>query len=178
MIQWFTEEALVPTLLGGFLAFGFFFLFFYSGEKVMLLIALIVSAVTASIAIIERNIVTDREKAVTMIYDAGRAATRNDFEFLFGLIRSDLTDQEQRARQILRNVEFENVRIVGIKEYEPVEGATPARAVIRFVVFGSGRKGANAGPFNREVKLTLEMVNDQWKIVDFDQYDPRSSLSP
>ena len=177
MIEWFTEDALLPTIMGGFLAICMFGLYFYSGEKVMLLVALVVTIFTVGIATIERMVVTDKEKAHTLLYDAARAGTRNDDAYLIGLIKSDKTDIIGRAKGLLEAITFENVRVVGVKGFESAQGDAPKTASISFVVFGSGRYHSNAGPFQREVKLDLEMVNDQWKVTAFDHSDPRSGVA-
>ncbi len=174
MIEWFTEDALLPTIMGGFLAICLFGLYFYSSEKVMLMIALVVTAGTVGIATIERMVVTDKEKAHAMLYDAARAGTRNDDAYLVGLIKSDKVDAINRAKQELEDITFENVRVVGVKEFAQIEGSDPKTATISFVVFGSGRRRSIAGPFQREVSLDLEMVNDQWKVTGFSHSDPRA----
>ena len=176
MIEWFTEDALLPTVMGGFLAICMFGLYFYSSEKIMLWVALLVTVFTVGIATIERMVVTDKEKAHAMLYDAARAGSRNDDAYLIGLIKSDKTETIGRAQGLLDDITFENVRVVGIKSFEPAEGDAPQTASISFVVFGSGRYRSNAGPFQREVELELEMVNDQWKVIGFSHSDPRSGV--
>ena len=92
MIEWFTEDALFPTIMGGFLAICMFGFYFYSSEKIMLWIALLVTVFTVGMATIERMVVTDKEKAYSLVYDAARAGTRNDDAFLLTLIKSDKVD--------------------------------------------------------------------------------------
>lgn len=174
MTEWFTEDALLPTIMGGFLAICMFGLYIYSSEKVMLWIALLVTVLTVGIATIERMLVTDKEKAIAMIYDGARAGTRNDDPYLLTFIKSDKTDIIRKAETVLKKVEFENVRVVGVKSYAASEAAEPKTSTINFVTFGSGRYGSNSGPFNVEVSLDLEMVNGQWKITDFTTSNPRA----
>jgi hypothetical protein len=174
MIEWFTEDALLPTILGGFLAICMFGLYFYSSEKIMLWIALLVTIGTVGIATIERMVVTDKEKAYTMLYDAARAGTRNDDTYLLSLIKSDKVEEIARARTMLEDVTFENVRVAGIKAYESSDLDSAKTASISIVTFGSGRYRNNSGPFNVQVDLELEMVNDQWKVVDFETSNPRA----
>ncbi len=177
MIEWFTEDALLPTVMGGFLAICMFGLYFYSSEKVMLMIALIVTVCTVGIATIERMVVTDKEKAYTMLYDAARAGTRNDDAYLISLIKPDKVDEINTAKRELEDITFENVRVVGVKEFTQAEGSDPKTATISFVVFGSGRRRSIAGPFQREVRLNLEMVNEQWKVTGVSHSDPRAGAN-
>ena len=174
MIEWFTEDALLPTILGGFLAICMFGLYFYSSEKTMLLIALVVTALTIGIATIERMVVTEKEMAYALLYNGARAGNRNDDEYLISLIKSDKSDIIKKARGMLEDINFDNVRVAGVKSYEAAEGGEPRTATISFVTFGSGRYRSNSGPFQREVTLELEMVNDQWKVTGFNHSDPRS----
>jgi hypothetical protein len=163
--------------MGGFLAICMFGLYFYSGEKVMLMVALIVAVITAGVATIERMIVTDKEKAYALLYDAARAGTRNDDAYLISLIKSDKAEIIGKAKRLLDDVTFENVRVVGVKTFEAAEGDIPKTATINFVTFGSGRYRNNAGPFQREVKLDLQMVNEQWKVIGFSHANPRGGVS-
>jgi hypothetical protein len=174
MIEWFTEDALLPTIMGGFLAICMFGLYFYSSEKIMLMFALAVTAFTVGIATIERMVVTDKEKAHAMVYEAARAGCRNDDAYLIGLIKPDKVEKIAEAKRILDDITFENVRVVGVKNFESNDGSDPKTATINFVVFGSGRYRSNAGPFQREVELDLEMVDDQWKVTGFSQSNPRA----
>ena len=174
MIEWFTEDALLPTVMGGFLAICMFGLYFYSSEKIMLWIALLVTVFTVGIATIERMVVTDKEKAYSLLYDAARAGTRNDDAYLLSLIKPDKAEIVRRAEGELKIIEFENVRVVGVKNYDAAESGDPKTATISFVAFGSGRRASMAGPFKVEVTLQLEMVNDQWKVTDFSNSDPSS----
>lgn len=177
MVEWFTEDALVPAILGGFLAICMFGFYFYSSEKVMLFIALAITAATAAIVTIERMVVTEKEKAYAMIYDAARAGNRNDDAYLIRLIKSDKENIIRDATAELERIHFDNVRVVGVKSYEASESDAPTTATISFVVFGSGRRGSISGPFNVEVTLQLEMVNDQWKVTGYNYSNPRSGLS-
>lgn len=177
MTEWFTEDALLPTIMGGFLAICLFGLYFYSSEKVMLWIALAVTAGTVGIATIERMVVTEKEQAYALIYDGARAGNRNDDAYLIGLIKPDKAEEISRAQAMLDNIHFENVRVVGVKSYQAGETAKigdPKTATISFVTFGSGRYHSNTGPFNVEVTLELEMVNDQWKVIGFTTSNPRA----
>lgn len=176
MIEWFTEDALLPTITGIFLVISLFGLFIYSSEKVMLYGALVIAALTAGIFTIEQMVVTDKERAYSMIYDAARAGRDNDDRYLLGLIKPDKTVIHNRAKATLDKIEFENVRVAGFKSYEASTNEDPATATISFVVFGSGRYQSFSGPFQVEVKLDLEMVEEQWKIVDFAHSNPRAGL--
>ena len=143
----------------------------------MLWIALLVTVFTVGIATIERMVVTDKEKAHTMLYDAARAGSRNDDAYLISLIKSDKAEIIARAKRLLEDITFENVKVVGVKGFKQAEGDAPKTASINFVVFGSGRYRSNAGPFQREVKLELEMINDQWKVIGFSHSDPRAGVA-
>ena len=178
MIEWFTEDALLPTILGGFMTLSLFGLFVYSSEKKMLMAALVVGLVTASIAAIERYVVTDKELAYALVYDGARAGRRNDAEAMLSFIKQDQTDKIETARRLLEVTEFANIRVVGFKGFENNADGDPQTGLIRFVVFGSGRHRSMSGPFNLEFALDLEKVDGQWKVTDYEYSDPRESLRP
>ena len=178
MIEWFTEDALLPTIMGGFLTLCLFGLFVYSSEKKMLMAALLVGLITASIATIERYIVTDKELAYALVYDGARAGRSNDTEAMLSFIKKDQTEKTARARNLLADTQFENIRVVGFKGFENNVDDDPQTGSVRFVVFGSGRHRSMSGPFNFEIELDLEKVDGQWKVTDFKYSDPRANLSP
>lgn len=177
MIEWFTEDALQPIIGGGFLAICLLGLAIYSGEKVMYLAALAVAALVAAIGVIEASIVTDRELALELIYSGARAANANDDPKIIALVHPDKKQSIDRLTHELGRTTFENLRIVGVKNFENQADADPQTASINFVIVGSGTHQGYSGPFHLEVQLKLQKVGDQWKVTDFSYGDPRSGAS-
>ena len=177
MIEWFTEDALQPIIGGGFLAICLFGLAVYSGEKLMYIAALSVVAIVAAIGIIESSIVTDRERAMDLIYSGASAATANDEAKLVSLMHSDETALIERLKNELSKTKFENLRVVGVKSFENQVDAQPQTASIKFVILGSGTHKGYSGPFNLEIQLDLQKVADDWKVVGYGYTNPRSGAS-
>lgn len=177
MIEWFTEDALQPIIGGGFLAICLFGLAVYSGEKVMYIAALAVVGIVAAIGVIESSIVTDRERAMEMIYSGARAANANDDPKIVALVhpgKQQLIDQLKRE---LSKTTFENLRIVGVKAFENQTDADPQTATINFVILGSGTHAGYSGPFHLEISLTLQKVAEDWKVIEYSYSNPRSGTS-
>ena len=177
MIEWFTEDALQPIIGGGFLAICLFGLAVYSGEKLMYLAALAVVAIVAAIGIIESSIVTDRERAMDMIYSGVRSANANEDAEIVALVHADEEQLINRLAKELSNTTFENIRVVGVKAFENQVDAKPQTASIKFVILGSGTHKGYSGPFHLEVKLELQKVGDDWKVVGYGYTNPRSGTS-
>ena len=76
MIEWFTEDALQPIIVGGFLAVCLLGLAVYSGEKLMYIGALVVASIVVAIGVTEALIVTDREEVMELIYSGSRGGKR------------------------------------------------------------------------------------------------------
>jgi hypothetical protein len=176
MIEWFTEDALQPIIGGGFLAICLFGLAVYSGEKFMYIAALSVAGIVASIGVIESVIVTDRELALEMIYSGARAAQANDDAAVIALVHPDKQPEIRRLTEELERTEFENIRILGVKNFENNSEQNPQTGQINFVIAGSGTHRGYTGPFHLEIELGLEKVGDQWKVVNFTYFNPRSGL--
>lgn len=177
MIEWFTEDALTPIIGGGFLAISLLGLAVYSGEKVMYLAALTVAALVAAIGVIEASIVTDRELALDLIYAGASAANANDDPKIIALVHPDQKQSIDRLTDELGKTNFENLHIVGVKNFENQADADPQTASISFVIVGSGTHRRYSGPFHLEVQLKLQKVDDQWKVTDFNYSNPRSGTS-
>lgn len=178
MVEWFTEDALLPLIMGGFLTIALFGLFVHSSEKVMLIAALAVAALTASIYTIEQMVVTDKEKAHALVFDGVQAGMRNDHEFILSLFKQDQKNMINAAQSLLADTHFDNIRVVGFKEFENQYEDDPQTGRVSFVVFGSGRHRGMTGPFNMQIDLDLEMVGDQWKVTGYKYSDPRGNYRP
>jgi len=177
MIEWFTEDALLPIIGGGFLAICLLGLAVYSGEKIMYIAALVVATLVAAIGVIESSIVTDRELALELIYSGARAANANDDPKIIALVHPDSKESIDRLTKELGRTTFENLRIVGVKNFENQTDADPQTASISFVIIGSGKHQRYSGPFQRQIDLKLQKVEDQWKVIYFDHSNPRSGTS-
>lgn len=176
-MEWFTEDALQPIIGGGFLAICLLGLAIHSGEKVMYIAALVVTALVVAIGVIEASIVTDRELALELIYSGADAANANDDPKIIALVHPDQKQSIERLTHELGRTTFENLRIVGVKGFENQPDANPQTGVINFVIVGSGTHQGYSGPFHLEVELKLQKVGDQWKVIEFGYSDPRSGAS-
>ena len=177
MIEWFTEDALQPIIGGGFLAICLFGLAVYSGEKLMYIAALAVVAIVTAIGVIESSIVTDRERAMDLIYSGARAANANDDPKIVALLHSDQKTLIDQLADELSKTTFENLRVVGVKAFENQADVQPQTASINFVILGSGTHRGYSGPFHMEVELKLQKVADDWKVVGYSYSNPRSGTS-
>ena len=174
MIEWFTEDALQPIIVGGFLAVCLLGLAVYSGEKLMYIGALVVASIVVAIGVTEALIVTDREEVMELIYSGSRAANANDDPKIVALVHSDKTQEMNRLEGLLAKTTFENLRIVGVKNVEINSDAVPQTGSINFVIMGSGTHKGYSGPFHLEVELDLQRQNDQWKVTGYRYSNPRS----
>ena len=177
MIEWFTEDALLPIIGGGFFAICLFGLAVYSGEKLMYMAALLVVTLVAAIGIIESSIVTDRERAMDLIYSGAHAANANEDSKIVALVHANEEQLIARLTKELSDTTFENIRIVGVKAFENHADAQPQTASINFVILGSGTHKGYSGPFHLEVELKLQKVADDWKVVGYSYSNPRSGTN-
>ena len=176
MTYWLTEDAFIPMLTGIFVASVLLLMAWSARNKIVMLLALSVAAVTAVIVVTEMSIVTDRETVTDMIYELARHVQKNDVEAITKHISPQVPEVADRMRGRFEQYKVEACSIIGINEFFS-EGDN---AMIDFVAWGQGgqRRGGMEGAANPRVVLKLRKHEDgNWKIIDYSVSNPRSGFS-
>ena len=176
MLEWFTESAFFPSVIGILLTIAFVGLAFSSGEMVMLRIAVVIAVLVAILNVIEVSIVTHREQVENSLYDMASAMQRNDIDHVLEYLDSDAL--AQRARSELRDATCHACRITAINEIEISDQEETATA--DFVAFAraSNQQFPSPTPIQGRIKLFFAHRSGLWKIVDFETSDPRAGFIP
>lgn len=177
MTIWFTENALVPLIVGSCLTFIFLGLAFSFRDRAMFYIGLILLALTAGVTITERLIVTDQETVQQIVRELAVAAEKNDVNAILSHVSQKAQDTRNRIKSTMPRYTIHRCRIVGFKDFTESENADPPRAVIEFVAIAQGTGKMGSGTFNPLVTLTFEKESDgKWRVIDYAYSDPRSNV--
>jgi hypothetical protein len=120
--------------------------------------------------VVERLVVTEREK-VEMTLDAGVAAARaNDLNRLLACISPKATKARTYAGWVLGRAQVEEAYIRNL-EIKINRLTSPPTAIAEFDAFGRGRDRKNEFPyqgFARRVKVELRREGGRWLVSDFE----------
>lgn len=177
MLEWFTESAFFPSCIGILMTIAFIGLAVSSGEMLMLRIALAIAALTALLIIIEVMIVTDKEQIENTLKDMAAAMQKNDIDHVLDYLATP--ELVSRAKGHLReDATCHSCVITAINQVTVND--TGQSATADFVAFAraSDRRFPNPVPIQRRIKLHFEKQQNRWKVVDFEQADPRAGISP
>ena len=161
----------VEAILGGFLVATRRGVLLVPMAGVLLLVILGV--------VIERLVVTEKERAEQALYDAAAAIQSNDVKRVESLIaKTPGSDVLRRASYYMSLVEYERVRISGLR-VTLNRLTSPPSAEARFD--GSARFTDKSGMvpyryYSSSFKVDLVLESDGWKVKDV-QGDPQKPLA-
>jgi hypothetical protein len=123
--------------------------------------------------LVERLVVTERER-VEMTLDAGAAAARaNSLDQLLACISPQAKRPREYARLILGRFTIEDARFHDL-EIKINRLTSPPTARARFLAVGKGRDRMNEIPYQayaRRVVMDLRWQGDRWLVTDFQVED-------
>ena len=157
-----TAGLLIELLLGVAL--------FQTGRGAILAAMVGVLLGVAGLLIVERVVVTDRERVAQVLDEAVEAAIAGDVQRVLDTLSPNATEARNRLERVLqryevRDVKLRQMRIVVERRVDP----PLAEATFRAVVSGRDR----AGRLPREtmvgrVTVELRLEDGQWCVVDFE----------
>jgi hypothetical protein len=179
MISWFTESALVPMIVGTFLALAFLGLAISFRDRIMLFLAMVIATLTAGTVITETLIVTDRESIVEIVSELARMVENNNMAGVLSHVSQQRDDCKQKIRLEMPRCQFRTCRITGINRFSSSKSAIPT-AEIEFVAIATGKHMSHGlGTVQRAVWLKFEKNSTgKWEMIDYDHWDPRAELKP
>jgi hypothetical protein len=178
MLSWFTESAIVPLIFGSLIGLAFLGLAVSFRDRVMLYVAIAIAVFTAGTVITEQLIVTDREAVTEVVYSIADQVRLNDVDGVLKFVSDRREDTQKSIRAEMPRYRFNSVRITGVVDFQ-VETGKPKTAKIDFGVWAGGTSG-RYGQFTvrRRAILTLQKEEDgQWRVIDYEHFEPASTVS-
>jgi hypothetical protein len=178
--MWLLESPLTIAGLGIALIFAIGIAWTTTGRQ-ELLYALAAAVVFLFAGLImERLIVTDREKIEATLYEIARDVKKNDHRRIVGHIHSSAAAIKQKAQAELPKYTFTDFRITRISSIDVDRSADPPSAVAEVNVVGGGsfhEHGIEMDHVARWVKLHFLREKDgRWTVVDYDHDDPQRMI--
>lgn len=169
---WITENPF-PAIMIGMLAIGASFTFgWILQDRRLLAVGVLSILVTFGAVVIERLIVTDREKVQQTVHLMAREVRKNDLEGLLSYVAEDtgnarLVNARKRFNDILPKVTFYGCRLANLNV--TVDGNNAKATFVAFVNVETDLYGHVKGPGSRRCLLKFEKADDgRWLAVFFD----------
>lgn len=149
-----------------------------TGRGIVVLAMIGVLALTLGGVLLERLVVTERERVEETLFGAAAAIEANDLDRLMEYISPRASFSPRRARDVLRQYKFTEARINDV-QIEINRLTSPPSAEAKMigafsVVDTHGQLPYTNGRLGLTVKLQLE--DGRWRIISHTEGDPRDYL--
>jgi hypothetical protein len=168
-MAWLTEDPTAILLAIGAIAVGIIIAILKTGRGLYLTWLGGVVLLALLVIVIERYVVTDREKVEDTLYGAAAALEANDVEGVASYLASAGEALEREVRSRMRTMEVRKARIVSDLriEFSPLE--TPPKAIATFL--GRVEFKAASVPLEQYLgrfKIQLVKEGDRWLVQSYD----------
>lgn len=173
-ITWFTENPAPILIGGGGVLLILLVLLLKTGRGVILTAMLGVAIVMGLAVLIDRLVVTDRERVANLVYEAAAAAQRNEIEPIIANILPSATAVRAEARRWIGQVRLSDVTITNIRvDLDRAAKPRAATAVFRVLAKGEVRDRTAVYPGDYFGLITAHFVREEgrWMLADY-QHEP------
>jgi hypothetical protein len=171
---WFTENPLPILIGGGVVLLVLLVMLLKTGRGVILTAMLGVAIVMGLAVLIDRLVITDREKIANVIYEGAAAAQRNDLDAIVNLISPSATDVRTEARRWVGQARLEEVTVTAM-DVTLDRATNPPTGVARFRVFARGqivdRSGTLPGTYLGILTVHFRREGDRWLVTGYERQD-------
>lgn len=175
MLTWFTEDSMLPLILGSILALAFLGLAIAHYSRAMFGLAMFVGLLTATIVGIESWVITEREELQAIVRRLAIAVEKHDVEQIVAAISDEQPTKQASARQEMLNYRIETCRLLDFTDFKLDDAQKPVKAEITFVVVARGAdQYGDRGAAHERVTLFFQKEQNGWKIVDYNHQNARA----
>lgn len=176
-MTWLFENPYPALLAGGITAVSLGFGWVQTGRRWPLNAMIVVLVLTFAALLLERSVVTDREKITATLHRIAALLERNAIDDALEYAHSGSPEVRDQAQNELPRYEFFDVKIKRNLKIDVSPEHVPPKAVAEFnvTVVASTRDGSlNNIRAPRFVKVVFLLDNDgTWRVAEYDHYDPR-----
>ena len=176
MIDILLEQPITLGVCGGIfvLAAGFFWL--QTGFRWLLLTTIGLVALTVILVLVSINVITDRERLNSLLYEVAEAVEANDHARVISYMHPDASAGVMRAKSELPQYDFSEARVTRVKEIKILDKAVPPEAIAEFnVVVEVGVQGQRFR-VPRFVIVYFRMKDDRWLVTDYEHSEPLAAF--
>lgn len=173
-----------PYLLGGFLLVVMliaWYAWLQSGQRMALVVALIVTLVSGILLTVNIMVITDREAIREFILDSAKELNENNKDFIKNIVSPRASAEVQAAMFMLPRIQFDEARITRIHAIDIDDSEAIKTAQVRMNVFVKG--SIEQIQFNAPRWILLDMIEvpangssatgtSRWQITHMEHRDP------
>lgn len=168
-----------PAVFFGIIALAILAVVLVRTGRAIVLVAMVgVLVVTLAGVLLERLVVTERERVEDALYGAAAAIEANDLNRLMEYISPSAQAVRQRARSVTGQFKFTEARLSNV-QVQINDLTSPPSATAKMIGIVSVKDTLNEVPYtNGRLGLTvyLRLENGRWLITGYDEGNPRDYL--
>lgn len=149
--------------------------FLQTGWKSLLVGTLLTIAATIGMVVLERMVVTERERVEQVIYDVAACVERNDVEAAISHVHSGASRIRDHAKREFSSWKFSRVVVKSNLEVKLTPTENPQTAVASFnvvVVLSDASESIKDQHVARMVQVTLRKEQDEWRVWSYTHMNP------
>jgi hypothetical protein len=167
-MSWLFEDSTVVLLATGIIAIGFLVAFLKTGRGLYLLWLGGIGLVALALVLVERYVVTDRERIEDTLYGAAEALEANAVEEVLEYLSPAAEPLRAEVRSRMQSLKVEEANVADLRiELSPLE--LPPKAIARFL--GLLRFAPGEAPYDRLLRrVTVKLVKegDRWLVESYE----------
>ena len=129
---------------------------------------------------LQRFVKTEAEQVEATLAAIARDVERNDVNAIVAHVHSRAAQIRAQVENEFPNYKFKEVKITRIREIKVEPDRTPPRAIAQFsvVVTGTDAAGFLDGQTSvpRYVVVTFHKENGQWRVWEYEHFDPQQAI--
>jgi hypothetical protein len=170
-MSWLFEDSTFVLIAAAFFAIGFFIAFLKTGRGLYLLWLGAVGLVALVLVLVERYVVTDRERIEETLFGAAEALAADDIAAVLDYLSPTAEPLRSEVRRRMQSLKIEEATIADLHiEFSPLE--LPPRAMARFL--GVLKFEPSDVPYDRLLRrVTVKLVKegDRWLVESYELRD-------
>lgn len=162
----FTEDPTFVIICGTIISLAFLVALVQTGRAFFIAWLVLALGITAGLVLMERAIVTDREKIEAALAEGADAVSKNDVAGALKLIASSQPKVAQLVQSNMKRFKFSEAYVITQNiELEKINPPSHATAVITCKIAAEG-----AMPYSGPVKLQLNFVREgeKWLVEEYE----------
>jgi hypothetical protein len=179
MVEMLTEKPTTIGLIGGLATAVLFVVWLQAPRRGLLLGMLGALALTATLLLVERLVITDREALEQTLYEIADTVRQKDLEKLLPYIHSSAHAVRAEATREYNLYRLDDARITQVWAVNVQSEAQPKQAEIEFNVMVTGGP-QTAGLGTRRIVVYMlvrfEQENGQWKVTHYEWHEASHAL--
>ena len=169
------ESPMTAIIVGGLTTALMITAFLKTGSKFLLAGTIVAIAGTIGMVVMERMVVTERERVEQTIYDVAACVERNDVEGAISHVHSQANRIRNHATREFSSWKFSRVVVKNNLEVKLTPPGNPQTATATFnvvVILSDASESIKDQHVARLVRVTLRKEQDDWRVWEYSHMNP------